>query len=127
MGQVLWIGVGGAIGTMARYGLSLWCRSALGTAFPYGTFAVNVIGSFLLGAIMTVALRSEVLTSTLRLTLGTGVMGGFTTYSTFNYETLRYFDDRAWALGGLNVGATLLGCWVAGALGILVGRRLGTA
>ncbi|HVY46797.1 MAG TPA: CrcB family protein, partial [Minicystis sp.] len=77
--------------------------------------------------LMQVGLRSEALTSTMRLTLGTGVMGGFTTYSTFNYESLRFFDERAWAMGFLNVGVTLLGCLVAGALGIMTGRRLAGA
>jgi fluoride exporter len=127
MFQLLLIALGGAVGTAARYGVSIWARDALGTGFPYGTLAVNVLGSFLLGFIMQIGLRTEVLTSSMRLTLGTGVMGGFTTYSTFNYESLRYFDERAWAVGFLNVGVTLFGCFVAGTLGILAGRRLGGA
>ena len=125
MVQVLLICLGGAIGTGARYGVSLLCRAAFGAAFPFGTFAVNILGSFLLGVIMQVGLRTEALTSTMRLTLGTGVMGGFTTYSTFSYESVRFLEERAWAVGLLNVGGTVLGCAVATFLGIVTGRRIG--
>jgi CrcB protein len=127
MMQLLFIALGGAVGTLARYGVSVWSRGAFDSSFPYGTLLVNVVGSFLLGLLMQIGLRTEALTSTMRLTLGTGVMGGFTTYSTFNYESLRYVDERAYLMGLVNVSATLVGCFVAGALGILFGRRLGGA
>ena len=127
MGRLALISLGGALGTAARYLLSVWLLRALGPAFPYGTLAVNVIGSFLLGVIMQAGLDTTILSPTARVVLGTGVMGGFTTYSTFNYESLRYFDERAWAAGFLNVTVTLFGCFVAGTLGILAGRRLGGA
>ena len=61
---------------------------------------------------------------TLRLTLATGVLGGFTTYSAFNYETLQYAQAGAWGLAGLNVAATLVGCLAAGAAGVAAGRML---
>src|SRR5450432_345625 len=110
MGRLLWISAGGALGTAARYLLSVWLLGVLGPAFPYGTLAVNVIGSFLLGVIMHVGLTTSLLSPTARLVLGTGVMGGFTTYSTFNYETLRYLQDGAWGLAALNVATTLVVC-----------------
>jgi CrcB protein len=122
MGRLLLISLGGALGTAARYLLSAWMLRALGPAFPYGTLAVNVIGSFLLGAIMHTGLQTTLVSPTARLVLGTGVMGGFTTYSTFNYETLQYLQTGAWALAGLNVLTTLLACLAAGALGIAVAR-----
>jgi CrcB protein len=71
-----------------------------------------------------VALNTHVITDTMRLTLVTGVMGGFTTYSSFNYETLQLFVDRSFGRAASYVGGTLFGCWVAGSLGLLVGRRL---
>ncbi|WP_434047510.1 MULTISPECIES: fluoride efflux transporter CrcB [Sorangium] len=123
MDRWFWIGLGGAAGTLARYGLSTWCQQRFGAGFPYGTLAVNVIGSFLLGVIMQIAASTELLSPTLRLGLGTGVMGGFTTYSSFNHETIRLFDDRAW-MGVLNVVVTVAGCLVAGVLGMTVVRRL---
>jgi fluoride exporter len=122
MARLLWISAGGAVGTAARYLLSVALLRALGPAFPYGTLAVNVLGSFLLGAIMHVGLQTELLSPTARLVLGTGVMGGFTTYSTFNYETLQYLQEGAWGLAGLNVAATLVVCLAAGALGVVAAR-----
>ena len=124
MGRLFLISLGGAVGTAARYLLSVWLLRALGPAFPYGTLAVNVIGSLLLGAIMQAGLDTTLLSPTARVVLGTGVMGGFTTYSTFNYETLQYLQAGAWAMGGLNVAVTLFVCLVAGALGMAVTRAL---
>ena len=124
MGRLLWISLGGALGTAARYLVSVGLLRALGPAFPYGTLAVNVIGSFLLGVIMQAGLDTTVLSPTARVVLGTGVMGGFTTYSTFNYETLQYLQEGAWAMAGLNVGTTLFVCLAAGALGVAVARAL---
>lgn len=124
MPRFLWICIGGAVGTGVRYLLATWALRVLGPAFPYGTLAVNLIGSFLLGAIMHLGLTTQILSPTLRLVLGTGVIGGFTTYSTFNYETLRYLEEGAWLLGALNIGATLLLCLLAGALGLAAARAL---
>ncbi|HSF38686.1 MAG TPA: fluoride efflux transporter CrcB [Thermoanaerobaculia bacterium] len=124
MARFLWICLGGAIGTGARYLLSGWLLRAAGAAFPWGTLAVNVLGSFLLGLLMEVSLTTDLLPPTLRLALATGVMGGFTTYSTFNYETLRFFQEDAWLLGFLNLGATVAACLIAGVLGLLTGRLL---
>ena len=84
MARLLWICLGGAVGTGARYLLSGWLLRWLGPAFPYGTLAVNVLGSFLMGVLMHLALSTGSFSPTLRLTLTTGVLGGFTTYSTFN-------------------------------------------
>ncbi|WP_437626604.1 fluoride efflux transporter CrcB [Sorangium sp. So ce1151] len=124
MDRWFWIGLGGAAGTLARYGLSTWCQQRFGAAFPYGTLAVNVIGSFLLGVILQIAASTELLSPTLRLGLSTGVMGGFTTYSSFNYETIKLFEEGAWWVGALNVLITVAGCMIAGVLGIVVARRL---
>jgi len=124
MGRLALISLGGALGTAARYLLSVWLLRALGPAFPYGTLAVNVIGSFLLGVIMQAGLDTTLLSPTARVVLGTGVMGGFTTYSTFNYETLQYLQEGAWAMASLNVATTLLLCLAAGALGVSVARGL---
>jgi CrcB protein len=122
MGRLVLISLGGALGTAGRYLLSVWLVRALGPAFPYGTLAVNVIGSFLLGLIMQAGLDTTLVSPTARAVLGTGVMGGFTTYSTFNYETLQYLQEGAWAMAGLNIATTLLVCLAAGALGVAVAR-----
>jgi fluoride exporter len=124
MSRFLWICAGGAVGTGARYLLSGWALAALGPAFPYGTLAVNVLGSFCVGLIMQIGLATPLLSPTLRLALTTGVMGGFTTYSTFNYETIRYVQDGAWRLAVGNVALTLAACLAAGIAGIVLGRSL---
>ncbi|XXY48698.1 fluoride efflux transporter CrcB [Sorangium sp. So ce269] len=124
MDRWFWIGLGGAAGTLARYGLSTWCQQRFGAGFPYGTLAVNVIGSFLLGVILQIAATTELLSPTLRLALSTGLMGGFTTYSSFNYETIKLFEEGASWVGALNVVITVAGCMIAGVLGIVVARRL---
>ncbi len=124
MSRFFWICFGGAVGTGARYLLSGWALDALGTAFPFGTYAVNVIGSFCVGFLMQVGLTTPLLSPTLRLALTTGVMGGFTTYSTFNYETIRYIQDGAWPLAATNVLVTVTGCLLAGFLGLAAGRWL---
>ena len=122
MARFLWICLGGAAGTGARYLLSDWSLRNLGPGFPWGTLAVNVIGSFLLGLLIQIALATSLLSPTLRLTLTTGVMGGFTTYSTFNYETLRYLQQGDWVGAGTYVTTTLLVCLAAGGLGLFLAR-----
>lgn len=124
MARFLWICLGGAIGTGCRYLLSGWLQRRMGAAFPYGTLAVNLLGSFLLGLILEVALTTNALSLELRLALTTGVMGGFTTYSTFNYETLQLFREGSYAFGIANLAVTVGGCLVAGILGWWAGRVL---
>jgi CrcB protein len=123
MARLFWVCLGGAVGSGLRYLLSGWVMRQTGPGFPYGTLAVNVLGSFLLGAIMEAALMST-FPETLRLALTTGVMGGFTTYSTFNYETLESFRVGNWGMGIVNVSVTVLACLVAGVLGLWTGRVL---
>jgi len=113
MTRFLWICFGGALGTGARYLLGGWTLKAFGPAFPYGTLAVNVIGSFFVAAIMYLGVETATIPPLARVVLTTGVMGGFTTYSTFSFETMKYFQDGAWGLGILNVGVTVVGCLVA--------------
>lgn len=115
--RLLWVCLGSAVGGGARYLVSGWALKALGPAFPYGTLAVNLIGSFLLGAIMFAGVEAAALSPNTRLALSTGVMGGFTTYSTFSYETMKYLQDGAWAIALGNVLATVVGCLAACALG----------
>ena len=116
--------LGGAIGTAARYLTALWAASAFGAAFPAGTLIVNVAGSFLIALIMQLSTATDLISPDLRLMLTTGVMGGFTTYSTFNYETTNYFREGAWLIGLANIGATLIGCLIAGAAGLALARLI---
>ena len=112
------------MGTGARYLLSGWVLGAMGTGFPWGTLAVNTIGSFLLAALMYAGVEATAISPALRLVLGTGVMGGFTTYSTFSYETMKYLQDGAWGIAIANMAATLLGCLAACLAGWAAARSL---
>ena len=117
MSRFLLVCFGGALGTGARYLVSGWTLRALGPAFPYGTLAVNVLGSFLVAVLMYVGTETTAMSATTRVVLTTGVMGGFTTYSTFSYETMKYLQESAWHLAVLNVALTVLGCLAACMLG----------
>jgi CrcB protein len=122
--RLFWICLGGAAGTAARYWITGWVPRMLGTQFPYATLLVNLLGSFLIGGVMHVALTTEHFSPTMRLALTVGVLGGFTTYSSFSFESLSFFQVGAWGLGLAYVAATLLGCLVACALGLAVGKWL---
>jgi CrcB protein len=122
--RLLWVSLGSAIGGALRYLTSQLALAWLGPAFPYGTLAVNLIGSFLIGLTMHVGLASNLVSPTLRLFLTTGMLGGFTTYSSFNYETLTLLREGTWELALLNATAMLLGCLAAGVAGLAAGRVL---
>ncbi|MGD0836836.1 MAG: fluoride efflux transporter CrcB [Polyangia bacterium] len=124
MSKLLLVALGGALGTGARYLLSVWALTTLGPAFPYGTLAVNAIGSFLICAIMHLAVVANVITPTLRLFLTTGILGGFTTYSSFDYETFRYAQEGAYPTAALYVSLTLVLCFAAGIAGDGVAKLL---
>ena len=121
--------LGGAAGSGARYlvshGLTQWALRAHDTSFPWGTLTVNVVGSFLLGFLMATHSQSDGAPSPIwRFALGTGALGGFTTYSTFNYETLCYLESGHLTAAGANIALTLAVCLLAGFLGMLLGRTL---
>jgi CrcB protein len=122
--NLLWVCFGGAAGSGARYLLSTWLQHATGSGFPWGTLAVNAVGSFLMSLLMVVGLETAALSPALRLGLTTGVLGGFTTYSAFNYETLGFLQEGAPLAASANVLGTLLACLVAGFLGYQAGHWL---
>jgi CrcB protein len=125
MTRFLWVCLGGAFGTGARYLVSVWALRAFGAGFPVGTLIVNVAGSLLLGVLT--GLGAGLLPPTARLVLATGVMGGFTTYSAFNQETLRYLEEGAVGPALLYLVATLVACLAAGALGVALARAASTS
>jgi fluoride exporter len=124
MERFLWVCFGSAVGGGARYLVSGWALKLFGASFPYGTLIVNVIGSFLLAGLMYVGVEAAAMPATVRLALTTGVMGGFTTYSTFSHETLRQLQAGAWGTGIANVLITVVACLAASLLGWLGARWL---
>ncbi len=114
----------GAVGCGSRYLVSLWAAKRIGAAFPYGTLIVNIVGSFAIAVILELSTRLANFPPNLRLALTTGFLGGLTTYSSFNYETTALVTNGSTARAFLNIGVTLIGCLVAGYLGLLLARRL---
>ena len=123
MRRFLWICLAGAVGSGARYLVGLWTVERLGAGFPYGTLIVNIAGCFSIGALMHVAL-SQGWPVTLRAALTVGFLGGFTTYSSFNYETTRLLESGAVRAASMNVLLTLFGGLAAGWLGLVLARQI---
>lgn len=122
--RFLLICLGGAVGTAARYGVGGLAVRWWGAEFPYGTLIVNVAGSFLIGLIQQVGLSTLAISETARLVLTIGVMGGFTTYSSFSYETVRLIEEGSWLQAGANVVITTGVCLGVCTLGLALGRVL---
>lgn len=124
MSPLLLVCLGGALGSGLRYLVVVAALRALGPEFPFGTLAVNLTGSFLIGVVQQAGLEARVVPDSARLFLSAGVLGGFTTYSAFSYETVRLAQAGAWPQAGLNAVVTTIGCLAACTLGILAGRLL---
>ena len=90
---ILYVALGGAIGSVSRFAISHAIESRAGSTFPWGTLLVNVTGSFLIGLIMRHALDAQSLSHEGRLFLAVGFCGGYTTFSAFSYETIRLLED----------------------------------
>jgi CrcB protein len=120
--RLLLVCAGGALGSGARYLVSTWAARALGAEFPRGTLIVNATGSFALALIF--ALPGDRIPPDLRLFLGAGVLGGYTTYSSFNTETLALLDQGSAGLAAANLVLTVAGCLAAGLAGLALGRWL---
>jgi fluoride exporter len=121
MERFLWICLAGAAGSGARYLIALWAGERFGSAFPFGTLIVNLVGCFAIAALMHAGLTLG-WPATTRAAITIGFIGGLTTYSSFNYETMRLFEEGAPATAAFNLALTLMGGFMAGWLGLLVAR-----
>ena len=116
--------VGAGIGGGLRYALTGWTVQRWGTTLPWGTFAVNISGAFLLGLVMTMSVDRSLLPPAWRLFLGVGILGGYTTFSTLSYESVALMQRGLVLQGALNMfGSAIVGL-VAVFVGILVGRMV---
>ena len=120
--RTLLVAVGGLIGSVARYLVAGWVQNLNGSEFPLGTLAVNVSGSFVLGLVMTLSLERGMISADTRILLGTGFCGGFTTMSTFSYETMALLQYSSPAAAVSNIGLSLATCLAAVWAGSLAGR-----
>lgn len=117
MMNLLLVAVGGAVGAMARYGVGLGAARLFGLAFPWGTLAVNIVGGLAMGLL---AARTGPEQEALRLALGVGVLGGFTTFSAFSLETVRLMEHQpglAMLYAAASVVLSVGACWVGLTLG----------
>lgn len=119
---ILVVATGGALGSVLRYILSGWVQDLGGTRFPWGTLAVNVLGSFVIGLLMAAFLEHATASPVTRAFWVIGVIGGFTTYSAFSYETVTLLSVGGWTAGAANVLANV----VLGVAAAFVGIRLGS-
>jgi CrcB protein len=124
----LWVAIGGALGSVGRFWLSGLVASRFGETFPWGTLVINVTGSFVIGFIGAIAVPEGRLDSQSRAFatqfLMYGVCGGYTTFSSFSWQTLRLVQDREWLYAGGNVILSVVLCMVAVWLGYALGSML---
>jgi fluoride exporter len=115
MASYIWIAVGSALGGVARYWCSGVAARLVGETFPWGTFAVNVIGSFIIGffATLTGPDGRVYVGTTGRQFVMVGICGGYTTFSSFSLQTLNLMNDGEWFRAGANIGLSVLCCLVA--------------
>jgi CrcB protein len=119
----LLVGVGGFIGANARFVIARVVGAMFETKFPLGTFVINVSGSFLLGILGTiVALKVMPNSESMRLALGVGFLGAYTTFSTFEFETHALFDDGSWLTATTNMFASLFIGFLAVRAGIVLAK-----
>ncbi len=122
--NILLVAAGGAIGAAARYLVGLWLAARLGPDFPWGTFFANVTGSFLIGVVL-VLVEGGTLPAGARLFFAVGIMGGYTTFSSYSYETLALLTDGEIVKAFVYVFGQLLLGFFGVYLGVVAGRFLG--
>ena len=119
----VWVALGGALGSCGRYGFSVLLDSKA-AGFPYGTFTVNLLGSLFLGILLAASFWEGDKNLGVKLFLTTGLMGGFTTYSAFSFETMTLLRQGQLGTGLTYLGATLVICLLASVLGFWLGRQI---
>ncbi len=119
---VLLVALGGALGSVLRYKIDGWVQAGAGGAFPWGILVVNVTGCFVAGLLMTVLLERTAVSDEVRTGLLVGVLGGYTTFSTFSLQSLDLADAGLWGYVALNVLASVAGALLAVWLGQQVAR-----
>ena len=124
MNQILAIAAGGAVGSVMRYAVSTGVYSMLGRNFPYGTLAVNVIGSFLMGLLFVLMVERLDMSAVWRMAVLVGFLGAFTTFSTFSIETVNLLQGGDFLRALLNIVISVVFCLVATWIGFRLGRLI---
>jgi fluoride exporter len=124
VGKFFIVGIGGFTGSILRFWLATYVGQRMGTRFPYGTFIINVTGSFLIGFVMTVLTEKTHLSPNWRYLIPIGFIGGYTTFSTFEFETLRAVQDGQFTIGTLNIVLSVLVGFLMVWTGAMVGKTV---
>lgn len=121
--MIWWAAAGGMVGTLARYGLGMWAGKRLGTVFPWGTWIINISDSLLLGWLYGEFAQHN-LSPALWMLLGTGFCGGYTTFSTFGYESLQLMEHKKYRRMAMYVLSSVIVGVIAAAIGYRVSYTL---
>jgi CrcB protein len=124
MSQIIAIAAGGALGSVLRYGMSTWVYSLAGRGFPYGTLVVNVLGCLAMGVLFVLLVERMGATAVWRAGLLIGMLGGFTTFSTFSIETFNLIEQGDMAKAAMNMVTSLILCVCATWLGVILARQI---
>jgi len=122
--KLLLIALFGAVGTLARFGLQGVVQIRMGSMFPYGTLLVNLSGCFLLGLIGQLTLNRMLVSSDLRLAIAVGFFGGYTTFSSFGWETAKMLEDGEWLRAATYVVASVVAGLLLSVTGIHLANKL---
>ena len=120
--KILFIGAGGFLGAVSRYIVARVSMFIFGNSIPYGTFLVNVLGSFILGYFYIVSVERVFIPDHLKMAISIGFLGAFTTFSTFSVESLMLFEDGAYMWGIINLFANIFFSLTAAYIGIHIAR-----
>ncbi len=127
----LWVALGGALGSVARFWVNGLVAEKFGASFPWGTLVINVLGSFVIGIIGALAIPEGRMDPSARIFatqfLMVGVCGGYTTFSSFSLQTLNLLRDREWLYAGGNILLSVALCMIAVWLGWLLGSIFNSA
>lgn len=122
--EVVLVALGGAIGSATRYLVGGWFASRFGPAFPYGTFVINISGSFIIGLFLAFAQDRAWLSPYWRLFFAVGFVGGYTTFSTYEYEAVRLLQNGETMLGTIYMVGSMVTGGIAAIAGIVLGSWL---
>ncbi len=125
MTKYFMVGLGGCFGAILRFWLGGWISNRMGSRFPYGTFVINITGSFLIGLVLTLLTERTHWSPSWRYLIPIGFIGGYTTFSTFEYETLRSFQDGEILIASLNVTLSVIVGFISVWCGVIAGKLFG--
>ena len=121
--KIFLIALFGAIGTLARYGLQGLVQLRMGSVFPYGTLLVNLTGCFLVGLIGQLTMNRMLVSADVRIAIAVGFLGGYTTFSSFGWETAKMLEDGEWLRATTYLGASVIAGLLLSVSGIRLANR----